>query len=86
MEVVQVLWADAHAGDNDSWVAIEELQAAEDEYLVTSVGWLVVGSKPKHITLCQSVTHDQNVDHVLHIPEGMVRKMTVLQALPAHLD
>lgn len=86
MEVVQVIWADAHAGDNDSWVPVEELQEEGSEYIVTSVGWLIVGAKDKHVTIAQSHTQDDQVDHVLHIPEGMVRRLTVLHALPVTLE
>lgn len=86
MEVVQVVWADAHAGENESWIAVEELQVQGEEYLVTSVGWLVVGAKDKHVTIAQSLTADDQVDHVLHVPEGMVRKLTVLHALPVVLE
>jgi len=86
VEVVQVVWADAHAGENESWIAVEELQVQGEEYLVTSVGWLVVGAKDKHVTIAQSLTADDQVDHVLHVPEGMVRKLTVLHALPVVLE
>lgn len=86
MERVEVIWADAHAGDNDTWVPVEELHGEGEEYLVVSVGWLIVGSKAKHVTICQSRTPDEQVDHVLHIPEGMIRKMTVLHALNTELS
>jgi len=86
MERVEVIWADAHAADIDTWTPLEELQGEGDEYLVTSVGWLVVGSKAKHITICQSHTADDAVDHVLHIPEGMVRRITVLQPIQPRID
>jgi len=78
-EMVCVTWADAHS-DSSGWTEAKELTDA-DEYLVHSVGWLLTetaGGKPKHITLCQSYTPDEDVDHVLYIPNGMVRHVTVL--------
>jgi len=88
MERVEVVWADAHAADIDTWTPLDDLLGAEagEEYLVVSVGWLVVGSKPKHVTICQSHTADDHVDHVLHIPEGMVRRITTLHPLTSVVD
>lgn len=69
-----VRWADAHAG-TEHWTPLDELED-DGEYLVESVGWLLPvdeGGKPDHVTLVQSVTPDEHVDHVIHIPVSMVR-------------
>lgn len=69
-----VRWADAHAGV-EHWTALEELDD-DGEYIVESVGWLLPvdeGGKADHVTLVQSLTADDHVDHVLHIPVSMVR-------------
>lgn len=69
-----VRWADAHAGA-DHWTPLGEMDD-DGEYIVQSVGFLVPvdeGGKPDHVTLVQSITPDDHVDHVIHIPVGMVR-------------
>ena len=78
-DIVSVLWADAHAGAGH-WAELE----TEDmgEHLVLSVGLLVTednGGKPHHVTLAQSKSPDGFFDHVLYIPSGMVRKLSVLE-------
>lgn len=76
LTAVVVVWADAHAGP-DRWTPIEDLDD-DGEYLVESCGWLVPvgdGGKPDHVTLAQSYTPDEHVDHVLHIPISMVRSI-----------
>ena len=80
MSVVLVTWHDAHSGA-ESWIAIKELDLEPAE--VESVGYLLTeaeGGKPNHITLFQSRIGD-SIDHVLHIPIGMVQKMKVLMDL-----
>ena len=80
MSVVLVTWHDAHSGA-ESWIAIKELDLEPAE--VESVGFLLTeaeGGKPNHITLFQSRIGD-SIDHVLHIPIGMVQKMKVLMDL-----
>ena len=80
MSVVLVTWHDAHSGA-ESWIAIKELDLEPAE--VESVGFLLTeaeGGKPNHITLFQSRIGD-SIDHVLHIPVGMVQKMKVLMEL-----
>lgn len=74
LTAVVVVWADAHAGP-ERWTALEELDD-DGEYLVESCGWLLPvdqGGKPDHVTLAQSLTPDEHVDHVIHIPVSMVR-------------
>ena len=82
LELVRILWADAHAG-NQEWSPLEELDD-HDEYLVESVGFLLpetAGGKKGHVSLAQSITPDGHVDHVLYVPAGMVRHMETLQAV-----
>lgn len=73
---VVVRWADAHAG-LEHWTPIDELED-DGEYIVESVGWLLApddGGKADHVTLAQSLTPDDQVDHVIHIPVSMVRNL-----------
>ena len=77
MTVVLVTWHDAHSGA-ESWINIKDLDTEPAE--VQSVGFLLAtsdGGKPDHITLYQSRNED-SVDHVLHIPIGMVKHIKVL--------
>ena len=80
MTVVLVTWHDAHSGA-ESWINIKDLDTDPAE--VESVGFLLAtsdGGKPDHITLYQSRNED-SVDHVLHIPVGMVKNIKVLMDL-----
>lgn len=76
LTAVVVRWADAHSGA-EQWTPIDEMDD-DGEYLVESVGWLIPvdeGGKPNHVTLAQSLTPDDAVDHILHIPTSMVRNI-----------
>ena len=80
MTVVLVTWHDAHSGA-ESWINIKDLDTEPAE--VQSVGFLLAasdGGKPDHVTLYQSRNED-SVDHVLHIPVGMVKNIKVLMDL-----
>ena len=80
MTAVLVTWHDAHSGA-ESWINIKDLDTEPAE--VQSVGFLLAtsdGGKPEHVTLYQSRNED-SLDHVLHIPVGMVRTMKVLMDL-----
>jgi len=73
--IVVVEWADAHAGA-DTWLPISALDK-HGEVVIASCGFLLPvdeGGRDKHVTLVQSFD-DDHVDHVLHIPVGMVRKI-----------
>ena len=75
--MVLVTWADAHSGVA-TWTPIESLD--KDEMLVFTCGFLlstVDGGKPDHITVYQSRTMEDDIDHVLHIPCQMVRKIAI---------
>lgn len=76
---ILVVWADAHAGP-EHWSSRNDIED-DGEYLVQSIGWLLTvgeGGKEQHVTMAQSWTPDDDVDHVIHIPVGMVRSMAVL--------
>ena len=84
MSVVLVTWHDAHSGA-ESWINIKELDS--EPAVVESVGFLLNednGGKPHHLTLFQSRMED-SVDHVLHIPVGMVQKIKVLMELEINI-
>ena len=84
MSVVLVTWHDAHSGA-ESWINIKELDS--EPAVVESVGFLLNednGGKPHHLTLFQSRMED-SVDHVLHIPVGMVQKIKVLMELDINI-
>ena len=80
MTAVLVTWHDAHSGA-ESWINIKDLDTEPAE--VQSVGFLLStsdGAKPDHVTLYQSRNED-SLDHVLHIPVGMVKTIKVLMDL-----
>lgn len=75
---VLVKWTDAHAGEQ-SWHELDD----EEPYVIDSCGFLIPeneGGKPKHLTLVQNITPDEEMDHVLYIPLGMVQSITFLTA------
>lgn len=77
-ERITILWADAHAGDGH-WATLDEED--QDEHIVATCGYLIPpseGGKPNHYTIAQSVSPDEFVDHVIHIPIGMMRSVTFL--------
>jgi len=77
---VLVIWHDAHSG-SESWINIKDLDNEPAE--VKSVGFMLApadGGKPDHITLYQSRNED-SLDHVLHIPVGMVKSVKLLMEL-----
>jgi hypothetical protein len=82
--MILLVWADAHAGDNDSWVPIEDVTDT-GEYLVSTVGWVVDGAKDKHVSIAQSWTQDDQVDHILHVPIGMIRQVHALSPVETQL-
>jgi len=85
VSVVLVTWHDAHSGA-ESWINIKDLDS--EPAVVESVGFLLNednGGKPHHLTLFQSRMED-SVDHVLHIPVGMVQKIKVLMELDINIS
>lgn len=79
-QTVIVVWADAHS-DGDGWTPRDEL-GQDGELLVRTCGWLLPvgeGGKEGHVTVAQSITPHDDVDHVIHIPTGMTRTVSFLQ-------
>jgi|DEB0MinimDraft_6_1074348.scaffolds.fasta_scaffold183821_2 hypothetical protein len=79
LRMVAITWADAH-GDCAEWTDLTEVED-DGDYLVRSVGILLVGAKRGHLSIAQSITPDEDVDSVLHIPKGMVRRVEALHRL-----
>lgn len=75
-----VIWADAHS-DGIGWTPRDEV-GTDGELLVKTCGWLLPageGGKEGHVTIAQSITPHDDIDHIIHIPKGMVRSVTFLQ-------
>jgi len=71
MELVFVIWLDAHADRSGAWLDLDEIE--DKPYVVHSAGFLLQGVKKDHISIAQSLgAEDGVVDHVLHIPNAMV--------------
>lgn len=79
-KIVLVTWADAHANDEGSWVHIPDIEDKGD-YIVQSVGILLEpgdGGQTGHVSLAQTVAPDEYADHIVNIPNGMVKNLLVL--------
>lgn len=77
--IVAVTWYDAHDDGSASWVSVDQIDP--DPYMVVSVGVLLPDdTKPGHVSVARSVA-DQYLDHILHIPSGMVKDVTVVACL-----
>lgn len=79
-KIVVISWADAHANEQGSWVFIPDI-VDKGDYIVTSVGVLLElgdGGQSGHVTIAQSLGPDEYADHLINIPNGMVKSMTVL--------
>lgn len=76
-QLVRITWIDAHAV-TDGWTGVDELD--DEPCVVTSVGLLLPETKPGHVVLAQSWIEDtDDLDGVLAIPLGMVRRIDTLQ-------
>jgi hypothetical protein len=85
-QYVVVKWADAHQGPGH-WCTLDEDD--KDEHIVATCGLLIPeddGGKPKHLTIAQSQSPDGFVDHVIYIPQGMVRSMQFLKPFTGELQ
>ena len=69
---VVVVWLDAHADRAGGWVQPADID--DRPYSVISVGWLVHECKVDHISLAQSIGDDGALDHIIHIPVGMIKQ------------
>jgi hypothetical protein len=73
--IVEITWADTHSGGT-GWTPISEIDQAE--YIIKSSGYLLAvgdGGKENHVTIYQSRTEDDDLDHILHIPVAMIRNI-----------
>jgi len=70
-KIVLVMWKDAHADQSDD--------IDDEPYIVRSVGWLIPNKKRGHVTLAQSIGDGGHIDHILHIPKGMIVSQTTLK-------
>lgn len=81
LPMVFVEWADAHANEDGSWVFLASVKD-EGEYLVRSVGYLLEpgkGGQSGHVCIAQSYgSRDGVADHIINIPDGMVRRLEYL--------
>jgi hypothetical protein len=82
--MVRVRWIDAQS-DAFGWTPSDELDRTP--CVVTSVGHLIAGSRPGHVTVALSWHPDGEdglvIDSALHIPEGMVQSLESLTAKAA---
>ena len=79
IKLVVVVWRDAHSVD-DGWQWLD-IPTESDPLTVTSVGWQLDGKhggKRGHISIAQSVTDQRAICSILHIPKGMVDRITPL--------
>ena len=73
--IVEITWADTHSGGT-GWTPISNID--QNEYIIKSCGYLLAvgdGGKENHVTIYQSRTEDDDLDHILHIPVAMIRKI-----------
>ena len=73
--IVYIQWADTHSGGT-GWTAISDID--QNEYIISSCGYLLSigdGGKENHVTLYQSRSEDDDLDHILHIPVAMIRNI-----------
>jgi hypothetical protein len=75
MSVVRVIWHDAHSV-GAGWQPIDDID--DEPCVVESVGFLLPESKAGHIVISQSITDDQQTDHILAVPVAMIQMMQVL--------
>ena len=76
--IVEITWADTHSGGT-GWTPISDIDQAE--YIIKSCGYLLStsdGGKENHVTLYQSRTEDDDLDHILHIPVAMIRNIKAI--------
>ena len=92
MHIAVVIWRDAHSL-GDEWITAADAAEGGD-YVVTTVGWLLnedSGGKAGHISIVRSITQDDYLDSVLHIPEQLVLRQIDLHEVthdttPLHRD
>jgi hypothetical protein len=77
-QIAMVKWHDAHADFQGSWIHESDINPEPLE--VTSIGIVLEEVKPGHVTLTQSYI-EGICDNILHIPESMVRDITIIAML-----
>ena len=80
-QAVLVTWIDAHAYEGGSWVYPSDIEDTGD-YIVKTIGWLMPsgdGGFANHASVAQSWGADDAVDHIINIPNGMVKSIQFLQ-------
>lgn len=85
-EMVLLKWADAHQGEGH-WATLDEQDSGE--HIIETCGFIIPeadGGKAAHVTIAQSHSPDDFYDHVIYIPQGMVRSMTFLKAFTTELQ
>lgn len=77
-QLIQVTWHDAHAV-SETWTSRDDLD--NEPCIVTSIGYLIAGVKVNHVVISQSIIMDESnqIDHVLAIPNGMVKRIDRLK-------
>lgn len=76
LKMVYIEWADAHAV-LDTWTHPDDIED-DGEYINQTCAFVVPDVKKDHVTLCQSVTPDGDIDHVIHVLQQNIRKFVVL--------
>ncbi len=77
---VEVIWRDAH-GMYGAWEDLDHPESDDDEYTVSTVGYLLPDRKKGHVVVALNLS-DYHVADGVAIPEGMVIKTTKLVPAP----
>ena len=72
---VHITWLDAHSG-TDQWTQADNLDP--EVCLVHTAGFLLPDGKTGHVTIYQSRTPSNDIDHVLHVPVAMVQTIQTI--------
>ena len=75
--LVRVTWHDAYTLGNNEWRDLDDIK--DEPCIVYSVGYWLKRKRSRHLVLIQSCADDEQVDNVLLIPMGMVKKVERLR-------
>ncbi len=78
MDLVEVVWHDAHAY-KDSWLADADID--QEPMTVRSFGYLLPERKQNHVVIVQSINSDDYYDGILSIPCAMVCLLRVVSCV-----
>jgi hypothetical protein len=84
MKPVIVIWKDAHS-DCEGWADPNDTD--DGPYLIRTAGFQLEpgqGKKKGHVSIAQSISADNMIDSVLHIPKRMVVSVSPLELQGAH--